>query len=101
MPRSVFLTPRGVRFNMTDEDTNEMSVEDREDAYRKLKQANRLMNDAATDLGYEDVHALGDAAMDGDLDAKTEDAIKAMTNAYSWLNNGMKEGLLTATDEYE
>lgn len=72
-----------------DEDT-------RMEAYRKAERASDLLDEAAEDLGFEDVHALGNAAREDDLDRQTDDGVKAITNAHSYLNNGQLEGLVEA-----
>jgi hydroxypyruvate isomerase len=87
---------------MTDDtDDAEFSVEQREEAYRHIKEARASLSRAAVALGAEDVHDLADTAPGGGLDHQTDEAITAITNAHSYLNNGAVEMLLYATEEYE
>lgn len=72
---------------------------DRREAYRAAERARSALTEAAEALGFEDVHALADAARAGDLDRKTEGGARGITNAYSYLDNGSIERLLEAEAE--
>jgi len=87
---------------MTDDaDDIELSVEQREEAYRHITEARASLSRAAAALGADDVHTLGDITDGGGLDHHTNEAIRALTNAHSYLNNGQVEALLYATEAYE
>jgi hypothetical protein len=67
---------------------------DTTDAYIEAKEARMKLERAAERLGYEGVFELADAARDGELpDDVDEDGVRAITNAHSYLNNGMLENL--------
>lgn len=58
-------------------------------AFDHATNASEELNMAAQELGYEDVHELAAAARNDTLpDEVHKDAVRSITNAYSYLNNG-------------
>lgn len=56
-------------------------------AHRHANAAKRNLDQAAEALGYEDVHALANAARDGEIPEDIDYAVKAITNAHSHLDS--------------
>lgn len=68
------------------------SDRERSDAYRKANRASNLLDEAAQELGYTDIHDLANVARDDDLPEGVPDgAVEALSTSHSWLNNGMIE----------
>lgn len=67
---------------------------DRIEAYRKAREAKKLLNEAAEDLRADDIHDLAALAYRDAYPAEMDDGIRALTNAYSYLANGQLEHLV-------
>lgn len=65
-------------------------------AYAHVQEAKQDLTAVAQALGYDDIHKLGDAAMDGEFDdnRKLKNAILAVTNSHSYLCNGDTDGFV-------
>jgi len=85
---------------MTDK-TNSDTFSDtqRERAYNEAAQAKERLDSAARRLGYDDIHQMMNSRADDGLDRTTDDGVKAITNAYLYLDNGMLEGLLDPVED--
>jgi hypothetical protein len=85
---------------MTDDtDSDTFSEVQRQQAYSAAFNAKQTLEDAARHLGYDSIHEMMDDRADGGFDRSTDDGIRAMTNAYSYLDNGMLEGLLDPIED--
>ena len=63
-------------------------------AYRHVQEAKAKLDAAAQALGYSDVHQLSLESPDMDLPRRQDDAVKALTNAQRYLDEGSVEGLI-------
>ena len=77
----------------------ERGSDERTEAYRRMREASDKLDDAARCLGFDDCDDLSLEAYDIEMDHRTEEAIKALTNAHSYLNNGQIEMLLGEEEE--
>lgn len=69
-----------------------MVESDQETALRKAREAKMKLDEAARALGYDTIHDVMMHEGD-DPEEVPADALRALTNAYSWLDNGMVEQL--------
>lgn len=72
---------------MTD-DTQTFTDKERENACRAAAQAQDRLNRAFRALGYNGCHDAGRAYRNGDISGSDAEAIRALTDAYSYLDNG-------------
>lgn len=70
-------------------------------AYQEAIKAKNKLTRAANTLGFDNTHELAQAAQDEDFSRQLDDGAKAITNAYSYLDNGQLEGLLRAFEDEE
>ena len=69
-------------------------------AYSAIKEAKSKLNVAAMNLGFDDVYGIMQRGDDIDAtpDHRERDALRAITDAYSFLDNGSVEGILPDDD---
>ena len=85
---------------MTDDtDTETFSDTQRQVAYDAASNAKKMLDEAARNLGYDDIHQMMQDRPNGDFDRRTDDGVRAITNAYSYLDNGMLEGLVDPVED--
>lgn len=67
--------------------------EQREKAYKMARTARGMLDKAAQELGFSDATELSLQAPQMEFDREEDEAVQAITNAHSHLNNGSLEHL--------